>query len=153
MSYWVRNKFGWKLLRMDTRGEPNVWKLKANDPSTHYLLWNIDPKDQLSHIDYYLIRDRNYHITDKLQVYTPRVQLKTTVSMEKQSYGVLQLSEDWVNIWSENLSLPYIGWIPYNVPGQSTFPGNSVNGGGYTQGDIDLDFVRILNEVELELPK
>ncbi|GGG14774.1 hypothetical protein GCM10010916_34570 [Paenibacillus abyssi] len=43
----------------------------------------------------------------------------------------------------------YIGWIPYNREGES-FPSNSVNGGSYSRGSIDLDFVEILNESELE---
>jgi hypothetical protein len=170
ICYWVWNKFNWKLARIDTRGMPHIWKLNGENPSDYYIVWNIDPKDQIKQLDYYLKRERHYSISQNSHRYTPAIQTRTTALLEEQAFGAIPLPEEWVHIMSENLRVPqdnqprsffnqsitynpmYIGWIPYNQGREVVFPANSVNGSGYTLRDIDLDFVRIMNEYELELP-
>jgi hypothetical protein len=170
ISYWVWNKFKWKVARIDTRGMPHIWKLNGEDPSEYYIIWNMDPKDQIKQLDYFLKRERHASISQNLHWYTPAIQTSTTVSLEAQSYGAIPLPEEWVHIMSENLrvlqdSQPrsffnqsiaynpmYVGWIPYNQGREISFPANSVNGSSYTLRDLDLDYVGIMNEYELEQP-
>lgn len=152
ISYWNKEIFGWKMARMDTRGEPHIWKLKAKDPSTHYIVWNIDPKDQLSYLNYYLIGERNASWSMEKGIYTPRIQKQMTISMEESSYGILQMPEEWLDIYRNVISNKnlFLGWIPYNKQDKVVFPRNSVNGNGYSRRSIELDFLRIMNEMELE---
>lgn len=165
-SFWVFEMYQWKLARVDTRGEPIIWSIKEKDPSTHYILWNMDPKDQLSHLDFYLLRDRGYFISNGVHRYEPKVQMKTSISLQDQSYGVMPFSEEWIEVidtfkilekgTNQNSWLfarhqqNYIGWMHFDIHGESNFPERSVNGSSYTKKNINLDFIRILNERDLE---
>ena len=42
------------------------------------------------------------------------------------------------------------GWIPYNQADKETFPERSVNGNGYSNGD--LEHVMILDKGDIEIP-
>ncbi|MFX3632734.1 MAG: hypothetical protein ACE3L7_06630 [Candidatus Pristimantibacillus sp.] len=154
VSYWIKEKFGWKMAKMDTRGEPHIWKLKAKDPSTYYIVWNIDPKDQVSYLDYYLISERNASLSMEKSLYTPRIQKQMTISMKESPYGILRMPEEWSNIYRNVISNNnlYMGWIPYDKQDKVVFPKLSVNGSGYLRSNIELDFMRILNEMDLEMP-
>lgn len=172
ISYWIWKGLKWKLARIDTRGEPILWKLNANDPSTYYLVWNIDPKDQLDNLDYYLIGPRGYSITQKPEsnIYTPKIQKQFSAALEEHTYGVLQLPKEWVQIISSSLQLNkarqpnrvfqnmtfnpimHIVWMPISQAEQMPFPSNSVNGHSYQVDNMNLEHMRIINEAELELP-
>jgi len=171
MSFWVWDRFQWKLGRIDTRGEPYIWKINERDASTHYIVWNMDPQDELRELKYYLIGERDFHSSESLETYRPRIQIEKTISLQKKNYGVFPFPKDWAELVNENLRLSkavrptsffqmnspssslYVGWIPYGHQGKVTFPENTVNGSGFDSGGINIDFVRILNESELELPK
>ncbi|SER06218.1 hypothetical protein SAMN05216232_0131 [Virgibacillus subterraneus] len=167
-SYWVWERNKWKPSYIDTTGEPTVWKIDKEDPSSFHLVWNLHPDDQISYADFYLIRDRGYHISNGEHTYVPRIQLEDSVALEEESYGVLQLPEDWRSFMTQTNKLAlaqnphvnftsllpdvhaYIGWTPFNEDNEITYPDNSVNGHGYINGDINTDFVRIIEEAELE---
>jgi hypothetical protein len=170
MSYWIWDKYHWKVAKIETRGEPEVWKINGNVPSNHHLVWNINPKDQLNHLDLYLIRDRGYSIRNDIHTYYPKVQMTTTASLNEQSYGVMPVPSEWNsllkavdNVGETNLGdwlfgqnyredQLYIGWIPYAKNGKETFPEHSGNGGVYMNVSINVQYLRILNERELEMP-
>ncbi|NIK79120.1 hypothetical protein FHS15_004278 [Paenibacillus castaneae] len=171
VSYWIWKGLKWKLARVDT-GEPKLWKLNANDPSTYYLVWNIDPKDQLNRINYYLIGPRGYSITQKPEsnIYTPKIQKQFSSAVEEQTYGVLQLPEEWVQIMSSSLQLNkarqpsdifqnrsfgspiHVAWMPINQAEEMKNPIYTFNGGHYQLEKINLDYLQIINQDELELP-
>ncbi|WP_169810070.1 hypothetical protein [Paenibacillus antarcticus] len=171
MSFWVWDRFQWKLGRIDTRGEPYIWKINERDASTHYIVWNMDPKDELRELKYYLIGERDFHSSASLETYIPRIQIEKTISLQKKNYGVLPFPKEWAELVNRNLRLSkanqppslfqmntpsstmYVGWIPYGELGKVVFPENTVNGSSFDSDGINLDFVRILNEVELEIPK
>lgn len=91
--------------------------------------------------------------------------MKTSISLQDQSYGVMPFSEEWIEVISTFKILEkgnnqsswlfprqqrsYIGWMHFDIHGESNFPERSVNGSSYTK-NINLDFVRILNEGDLE---
>ena len=118
----------------------------------------MDPRDELRELQYYLIGERYAYSSQNVDSYTPRVQLGLTVPLQQDKYGVLPFPKDWVEIINGNLRLSkanqsssmYVGWIPYGDQGKVTFPDNTLNGNSYSSGRINLDFVRILNESELE---
>ncbi|OAB46121.1 hypothetical protein [Paenibacillus glacialis] len=171
MSFWEWDRFQWRLGRIDTKGAPYIWKIDEKDASTHYIVWNMDPEDELSELKYYLIGERDFHSSEDVESYRPRVQMELTTTLQKQKYGVLPFPKDWVELMNGNLRLSranqltslflmnspssslYIGWIPFGHHGKVTFPENTVNGSSFDSGRINVDFVRILNESELELSK
>lgn len=163
LSYWVWKNHKWKVASIDTKGQPMLWKLNINDPSSFYFVWNIDPKDQLSSIHFYLIRDRGYRITEGIEHYDPRVQMEKRVSAQEKSYGLMQLSDDWVTFMNAYIKVEsakqspeqdmVFGWIPYDQTNKETFPGSSVNGTGYSDGEVDLEYVMILDKGDIEIPR
>ncbi|WP_442598111.1 hypothetical protein [Neobacillus sp. D3-1R] len=168
LSYWAWKKHNWIVESIDTRGEPKVWKIDRNDPSSFHLVWNIHPKDHLGSIDFYLIRDRGYHITNGNEYYYPRIQMEKKVSFQEKSYGLMQLPEDWVtfiktsakvesakqpNFLSHNFfpdQNMFFGWIPYDQTNKEVFPEGSVNSNSYSNGNLTFEYVMILNKKELE---
>ncbi|MRG86204.1 hypothetical protein [Salinibacillus xinjiangensis] len=169
LSYWVWDMYKWKVKKIDTTGEPMIWKVDKKDPSTFHIIWNMHPNDRLRYMKFYLIRKRGYQITAGNHHYTPRIQLEKKVSLEEKSYGVLKFPQKWAAIkeanakvmqarqpdklfssWMPDHSI-YIGWIPYDESNQETFPEQSVNGNTFSDGDVETDFVHILNESELEV--
>ncbi|MGG1662486.1 hypothetical protein [Brevibacillus sp. NRS-1366] len=171
LSYWVWKNHKWKVASIDTKGEPMLWKFNINDPSSLYLVWNIHPKDQLSSIHFYLIRDRGYRITEGIEHYDPRVQMEKRVFAQEKSYGLMQLSDDWVtfmnayikvesakqpNLFINNFSPKqdmFFGWIPYDQTNKETFPESSVNGTRYSDGEVNLEYVMILDKGDIEIPR
>ena len=147
-----------------------VWKINKKDPSSFHLVWNIHPEDQLSSINFYFIRDRGYHGAEGIENYYPRVQMEKKVSLQEKSYGVLQLPDEWVTFMNsfikvESAKQPnlffndfppeqymFFGWIPYEQTDKESFPEGSVNGSGFSNGNVDIEHVMILNEVDIELP-
>lgn len=163
LSYWVWKNHKWKVVSIDTKGEPMLWKLNKSDPSSFYFVWNIDPRDQLRSIHFYLIRDRGYHITQGIEHYNPRVQMEKRVSLQEKSYGLMELSDDWVkfmNAYNKVESAKqsperdmYFGWIPYDQKNKEIFPENSVNGASYSNGKVGLEYLMIVNKGDIEIPR
>jgi len=157
LSYWVWKNHKWQVASIDTKGEPMLWKLNRNDPSSFYFVWNIDPKDQLSSIHFYLIRDRGYRIAEGIERYYPRVQMEKRVPIQEKSYGLMQLSDEWVTFMNAYKQFPeqnmFFGWIPYDQTNNETFPGSSVNGTSYVNGKVDLEHVMIVGKGDIEIPR
>lgn len=171
LSYWVWKKHQWNVASIDTKGEPKIWKINRNQPSSYYYVWNIHPDDRLSSIDFYLIRDRGYIVSEGVENYKPRIQMEMGVSLKEKSYGLMPLPDDWVTIINtftnvESANQPndfmtsffpeqhmFFGWIPYTQKNKETFPERSVNGNGYSNGKLDMEHVMILNKIDIEVPK
>ncbi|WP_289137962.1 hypothetical protein [uncultured Brevibacillus sp.] len=163
LSYWVWKNHKWKVASIDTKGKPMLWKLNKSDPSSFYFVWNIDPKDQISSIHFYLIRDRGYQITRGIQHYNPKVQMGKRVSLQEKSYGLMQLSGTWVtfmNAYNKVESAKqypernmFFGWIPYDQKDMGIFPENSVNGASYSNGEIGLEYLMIVDKGQIEIPR
>lgn len=162
LSYWVWKNRKWQVASIDTKGEPMLWKLNGNDPSSFYFVWNIDPKDKLSSIHFYFIRKRGYRIAEGIERYYPRVQMEKRISFQEKSYGSMQLPDDWITFMNAYLEVEsakqspgrnlFFGWIPYDLTNQQIFPERSVNGSGYSEGKVDVEYVMILNKGEIEIP-
>ncbi|WP_047983235.1 hypothetical protein [Ornithinibacillus californiensis] len=175
LSYWVWEKHKWRVAAISSRGEPRIWKIDRGDPSTYHFVWNIHPEDEMTTMDFYLLRDRNYHISnyggeDQRDTYYPGIQLGTDVSLSK-SYGAMKLPEEWVSVMDAfnqmgisnqsnmffNSFFPaqymQFGWIPSYQEGVELSLERTFNGHVYyTDVDITLDYLRILNEGDLEVP-
>ncbi|MDP5276261.1 hypothetical protein [Chengkuizengella axinellae] len=168
VSYWIWTKHKWELVNINTTGSPEVWNIKEKNPSTHFIVWNIHPDDQLETIKFHLLKDRGYRIADGVERYHPKVQMEETISLKENSYGAISIPEDWTQIIKSYRNIEpvqsfsffnhygfsqyyiYYGWTSYDQYGNQTFPGNSVNGNGYSNRDYNIDFMMIMDEAKLE---
>lgn len=171
VSYWGWNKHKWKVLHIDNAGEPRLWKINSNDPSTYYMVWNIHPDDKVDYMKFYFIRNRGFQGSDGVETYSPRIQLEKKVTLKEKTYAVIPLPREWSaiisslqqagnpnisdvifnSVFSNNNDL-FFGYIPFDKTDKAAGIMNSVNGSGYTNGDINLDYIRILDPFEIEEP-
>nr|WP_106779316.1 hypothetical protein [Lysinibacillus timonensis] len=169
LSYWVWEMHQWKVASIDTKGRLKLWKINQNDPSTFYFVWNIHPYDQLSSQSIYLIRERGFNKTDNTDRYYPRVQMEQKIDLQEITYGVMKLPAEWLAFMSasekiESAKQPnlffnnyyngiYFGWLVYDELQNVSYPESSVNGNGYSISNVNLDYVMLLNEQDIETPK
>ena len=167
-SYWAWRMNKWQIFSINTTGGTHIWQIDKSEPSSYHIIWNIDPKDNLKYIRFFLIRDRNFHVSNDIETYYPKIQMEKTVSLTDSSFGVLPLPEKWTSFINDledvestkqsnsffynyfPMQQMYFGWIPYDFTNNVVFPEHSVNGGSYNNAKVNTDFVRILNESELE---
>lgn len=166
-SYWIWRNGRWKLEAISTIQNPDIWMLDPDDPSTYYIVWNMDRNTEMTAFDIYLLNDRGYWVSNDVHQYAPRVQSKFTVPFDTKdvSYGVKQLPEDWITYLDsflkvENSKKPqimffdffepsgaYFGWVPYDANGEVSF--SSVYGSEST-GRIHLHYLSIAPMHEME---
>jgi hypothetical protein len=166
ISYWVYEKHQWTNEYTGTMGSPLHVRI---DSSQSYFLWNFNPEDKLNILDFYLIKDRNFHVSDGVQSYEPRIQinLPVQVSKEQYSYSAMKVPEEWTQLISEHeqlikAQLPdpffgdmfippslHFGWIAYDEKGKITYPGPD-SGSGYGGGNLS-EIVHYLDPMLLEV--
>ncbi len=168
ISLWVWQKHKWTLRYTSITGAPRIWKINTRDPSTYYMMWNMHPSDQLNSLHFYLMRERNYLISDDRAYYDPKIQMKNIINLDDQPYGVAQFPTEWVELAASSMKIekrerndflsmyfypePYImfGWIPYDQGGREVFPEHSVNGQSFSDGGIEIEPMMILDEANIE---
>ncbi|WEG15132.1 hypothetical protein PQ478_11335 [Alkalihalophilus pseudofirmus] len=170
-SFWIWEKRNWEMKGFNTMLDPYLWQLDPNDPNTFYITWNLDPVNDLSQIDLYLMNRRGFRSSDfnQTNTYTPGVQLQHQIetNLDEASYGVERLPKEWITFLETYLevegakstddfflnhfhrsSLSY-GWIPYSEDGkisERVSPNGSTSSYGSFYGET-LFWVR---EDELE---
>ncbi|MFD1019132.1 hypothetical protein [Thalassobacillus hwangdonensis] len=163
---WKHNK--WKLVRIDTIGEPMIWKLDPSDPSTYHIIWNFHPDDQAASMKMYALRRRGYHISMGVENYSPAIQMSTDVTFDA-TYGTRPVPKQWSHLMkataesqADQHSIFSFGsmfqnptfqlrYTLYKQDGTVTFPKHSVNGHGYSMGsDTLLDYMPSIEESELD---
>ncbi|MGO4374747.1 hypothetical protein [Paenibacillus sp. 2TAB19] len=171
MSFWVWDGFKWEIGAIQINVYPHIWGLRANDPSSRYIVWNMSPGSTIQDLTFYFIRDRNGGRTNGMDYYNPRIQMEWKAILAERSYGAVKIPKEWAamletdgRMQSAKLRRPfmfevnprissyYIGYIPA-LSGEKATPFAHNVSGGWNNGSIDLEFVRILNEAELEFPR
>ena len=166
---WMWEKHKWELVAESDNGAPKMLKVNSSDPSSYKVFWNIHPDDHLSYGELYYIRDRNYRITEGIDYYYPRLQMKTTLDFEETPYGMMDFPDEWQKVIEASIKMeearqpdPFfnqfspvyhevnLGWLPYNKEHERQDAHNSHNGGGGSWGGIDFQPVMYLNEEQLE---
>ncbi|MEW9052689.1 MAG: hypothetical protein AB2392_16120 [Neobacillus sp.] len=168
ISFWAWKGHEWKVLQLDTAGNSVLWKIDENDSSSYHFVWNIHPDDQISYLKFYFVRDRGFGGYKNIYTYSPKVQLDKKVSLEEKSYGVLKVPKDWLSVMKPLLKMEtgnvrtifssiftresmYFGYTAYNAADEESSVMKSVNGRGYGYKGIETEFVRHLDESQLEV--
>jgi len=172
MSLWVWKNHKWNMEFDSTVGGPRIIKLKNNDPSSYQVFWNIHPDDQVSYGELYLLKKRNYHITEGIHNYYPGLQLKTILDFEGTPFGVTELPNEWQKVMEASIKLEearqpdpifesmfpvmqdvYFGWISYNSDHVRQQADATNVGGASWGGGVDIQHVVDIPEEELEYYK
>ncbi|TVX92481.1 hypothetical protein [Paenibacillus agilis] len=166
-SFWKWDRYQWKIGAIQEKGTPYIWKLDGN-LSSQFIVYHLDPRDEVGMMKVHLIRDRYYQSSEYSQRYTPRAQMAISIPIEERLYGAIPLPSDWIRMmeeevrisgsgqssdlfgWMSASSQTRIGWNSYDRQGKETFTEHSVNGSGYGNGELVLQFMSIINESELE---
>ncbi|PFA62797.1 hypothetical protein CN378_17280 [Bacillus sp. AFS015802] len=166
LSYWERNLTGWKVKAVRTDGEPGMWMVDEDDPSSFHIVWNIPPENRVKTLQYYFMRERGYSISGEEQHYVPGILMKMEVSMEEKTFGVKKLPREWVYamtlsdgserqgayFWEEfspGLHSAY-GWIPLDAGGKEVEWKESMDSSSYYNGDIREEYMQRFSEEQLE---
>lgn len=98
-SIWVWRNGKWECVGTDSASGPQILENNGNS----YVYWNVHPQDEVREWDIYLTSERNYSITDanstnRLEVYFPKIQVKHTIEIGKESFGYVELPSLWKKI-------------------------------------------------------
>lgn len=172
MSLWVWKNHKWQMEFESSTGSPSVLKLTNSDPSSYKVFWNIHPGDQVSYGEFYLLRKRNYQISEGVHNYYPRLQMKTILDFERTPFGETDLPKEWQDVMEASIKLEeakqpdpiftnmfpvmqdvYFGWIPYNNEHVRQHASATNVGGASWGGGVDIQHVVDMPEEELEYYK
>lgn len=164
---WEKRK--WSVTRVDMSGRPEVRVTDQSDPSGRYVVWNNNPLEKVKEFRFYLIRDRNAGMSDRVNYYVPRVQMEELVNVTEHPYGAMPFPEEWAGIMREDdklnkapaadfmdnifsqfyfrPSMLYVGYLPVYAEDAPPRSGSSKS------GDEDTEFMMIMNETDLEKPQ
>jgi hypothetical protein len=166
-SYWEWQNTKWKVLNIDNSGEPKVWKIDSNDPSTFRLVWNLHEDDKVDHMKFFLYRERNFHITNGVEYYYPKLQMEKRIETTSISYGSIKLPNDWLSVIESLIKMDssashdllgdfdlnrymYFAWKPYDKSGIEARLEGTINGYSFFNDDIELDLVRLMDDSYFE---
>lgn len=102
-SLWKWKNGKWHLSEKRVSGLINFIQLKENDPTSYYFVWNL-PGNNISAIKLYMIRERDYRITNGLPNYQPRVQMERLYKKDT-TYGVEPLPDEMLEVYQEIIEM------------------------------------------------
>lgn len=168
MSFWGWEKHKWSVSTITTSGNPHIWKVNEMDTSTYHFVWNIGFEESFQHINFFLLRERSFQVTGSVENYSPKVQMAKRVEISNKSYGVVKIPAEWVSVmdtYSELVSfkepslfsepffydhLSFFAWNTYDAKGNVTYVGLQSGGGTFHYGQERIEFLRFLDEMEME---
>ncbi|MGM7682607.1 hypothetical protein ACSVDA_10680 [Cytobacillus sp. Hm23] len=169
-SYWVWKKCQWSMVSIDTEGGPIMWQANKKDPHSYYIVWNIDPGEQVAYIDFYLTKKRSYSVTEAVHhYYRPSILLKQNVSILEEPYGAMSIPIEWSTFIEGEKEIEsaknsntllgqfyyfnrymLIGYILYDVNHKETALQKSINRHRFSTENIDFEYLFRLNENEIK---
>ncbi|MBN8193261.1 hypothetical protein JI667_14010 [Bacillus sp. NTK074B] len=169
VSYWERHLTGWKAISIRTDGEPKVWMVYGDDPSSFYIVWNIEPDNPIHTLQFYYMRERGYSMSGEQQHYVPGILMKTKISMEGKSYGAMKVPGEWRNalalsdgsegpdqyFWNEsNVGMhSRFGWIPLDESNREVEWKDIDHSSSFTQGNVQEQHMHQLDLYQIEQGK
>ncbi|WP_102262999.1 hypothetical protein [Mesobacillus jeotgali] len=166
ISFWEWEKHEWQLSSFSTGSMPQIWKIDADDPSSHYIMWNFHPENNLDYLTLYLIKERGFSVSEGRQHYDPGIQMGFRAEAGEKSYGYISIPSDWQKfLEAENKLMAamkpesffadffppaqyYFGWQSTSTDGNTEYP-SYPNTNGFGSGGSSTEHLRFLNENEI----
>ncbi|MGE7761295.1 hypothetical protein [Peribacillus sp. NPDC097895] len=163
MSFWVWKGNKWRVASVENRGQPHVW----NGEEKSLIMWNMDPKDDISEIRVFMKKDRDFMVSDGKATYQPGIEMMHSIVMQGKMYGVETYPDNWQELMDHFVKLKgEVGqkdFLELNEPiqlainfydkdGKETYPEHAFNGNSYTTGNhfVDVPFLVHVEVDELE---
>ncbi|WP_025783968.1 hypothetical protein [Sporosarcina sp. D27] len=168
MSFWIWGKWKWELISLESNGEPRLWMIDRNDPTSYFLTWNVAPEIAAEKLNAYIIRRRDYGVMDGKTYYSPRVQMSKEIVLAEESFGAIPLPPTWQEVLQSSIHLDETETFPlftsYSTAAmQFEFKWDAVGGNGksvsqeilfkspqYSYGSSDFQYMMMIDERELE---
>ncbi|MFG6149921.1 hypothetical protein [Halobacillus sp. B23F22_1] len=160
MSVWKVENGKWTIGASDNGGEPSLWKIDPEDPDTFYIIYHLHPDDDVDKIDFYMKRERNYHVTGEHQSYVPQIMAKEEVEVSRD-YGVQPVPEIWRKLYNQlgaltptfSISNPnqqiQTSYVSYDDEGEHTRLEQTLGNQSFSNGE-QTDFIIWMDPLELE---
>ncbi|MBT2693725.1 hypothetical protein [Bacillus sp. ISL-55] len=166
ISFWEWQKHEWQLSSFSTGSMPLIWKIDANDPSSHYILWNFHPENDLKYLSFFLIKERGFSVSDGKHQYDPGIQMDYREKVGEKSYGYSSIPSDWQEFIQAEINrmeemkpnglfadfFPpaqyYFGWQSTSTDGNNEYP-SYPNTNGFGSGGSSTEYLRFLSEDEI----
>ena len=166
ISFWEWEKQEWQLSSFSTGSMPQIWKIDSDDPSSHYIMWNFHPENNLDYLTFYLIKERGFSVSEGRQQYDPGIQMEYRAEAGKKSYGYTSIPLDWQKYMkAENKMMTarmpdslfadflppasyYFGWQSTSSDGSTEYP-SYPNNNGFGSGGSSTEHLRFLNENDI----
>lgn len=166
ISFWEWKKHEWQLSSFSTGSMPQIWKIDSDDPSSHYIMWNFHPKNNLDFLTFFLIKERGFSVSDGKEKYDPGIQMDYRAEVGEKSYGYTSIPTEWQKYMeAENKLMAamkpnslfndffppaqyYFGWQSTSVDGSTEFP-SYPNMNGFGSGGSSTEHLRFLNENDI----
>ncbi|WP_312094314.1 hypothetical protein [Niallia sp.] len=160
---WIDNK--WEVTYVTSSGQPFLWRIGEKNQSESYFLWNLETKDDLDHITFYLIKNRDYTSGWGGEYYEPAIQMEEVVSMSGKSYGIYKVPDEWENIWkatqikveiqeedlfSSNGEELHYGVKGYDKENNYVLPLNDYEKSATTNSGAAIEYISIMDKWEGE---
>ncbi|PJN86592.1 hypothetical protein [Bacillus sp. mrc49] len=163
MSFWIWKNNKWRAASVNEGGEPQVW----NGEKKSKIIWNINPKDEVGEIRFFLKKEREFMVADGVDTYQPGMEMMHRITLQEKMYGVEEYPDHWQELMTQYAKIQakdgqneflalgdglqvFTGF--YDAKGKETFPQTSFTGNGYSTGDdfVDVPFLVQVHENELE---
>ena len=167
MSLWEWKNGKWKVVYIKTKGQPILWMIDKKDPSTYRVVWNFSERSNVDYMKFYLMKRRNYYVSNNVEHYYPGVQMEEKIIVSENPYGSMQLPNEWVsviqssnklspnetNLFTNFMNYPQyfsFHWLPHDKSDKVIDPLELPNGNTSWNDVIDLENVLWMDESELE---
>lgn len=104
-SFWQWNTLEreWQEVHFSVFETPELWMINKNNERSYRLIWHQSPDTKIKDYRFYLLKRRGYHVSQRNEeslrnVYEPQIQLEHTVALNKQTYGIMSLPDEWIRI-------------------------------------------------------
>jgi hypothetical protein len=166
ISFWEWKKHEWQLSSFSTGSMPQIWKIDVDDPSSHFIMWNFHPENDLKYLTFFLIKERGFSVTDGKQQYDPGIQMDYRAEVGEKSYGYTSIPSEWQEYMQADNKLMeemkpnnlfadffppaqyYFGWQSTSSDRSTEYP-SYPNTNGFGSGGSSTEHLRFLNENEI----
>ncbi|WP_226085071.1 hypothetical protein [Mesobacillus sp. S13] len=166
ISFWEWEKHEWQLSSYSTGSTPQIWKIDADDPSSHYIMWNFHPENNLDYLTLYLIKERGFSVSEGKHHYGPGIQMDFRTEVGERSYGYTAIPSEWQEYMeAENNMMAamvpdsffadffpppqhYFGWQSTGTDGSTEYP-SYPNNNGFGRGGSSTEQLRFLGENDI----
>ena len=162
MSFWIWKEDKWRAASVDNTGEPQAWTSGRQS----FVMWNLDPKDQISEMRLYLVSNRDFMVSEGVSFYRPRIEMSYTIPLPKTSFGVEKIPDAWQKVMKSyenhakegdglsfgNQESIRMGQAFFDEKGKETSPDISYGGHSYETGNayVNQRYLWYTEQEELE---